>query len=194
MVRVYEIELAFKVPNDQGRLLDLRSKVFDIIYAVEEFNYTDFKDSKKIYLANIDKRTISLLLYIDKLTGTKAVTARDISVFSKRLYHDKNWSIFTKENAKLFTTIKFEERFSYYYEEKFKEDRFYSQEVLELTKLYPDDNLNIPIFNSHILSDKDLLIWIEKLIATQELGSEFQIEKTKKAIYQLKEIIKSYLS
>jgi len=190
MIKLYEIELCFKVPNDQGRLLDLRSKVFDILYAVEEFNCTEFKDYKKIFLKNILRKRIQLLLYIDKHNGSNQVTARDISVFSKRLYHDKNWSIFTKENAKLFVTLKFEECLNTT-NYKFDGITFFSQEIIDIKKKYPQNNSNIDIFNSHILSDRDLLTWTEMLISMQEVGSEFEIERKKKIIYQLKEIIKN---
>lgn len=186
---MYNINLTFKVPNDNGRLLDFRQKVYDIIYAVEEFNYTVFPNTKKLYLNEIEKKVIKLILFIEK---KGKVTARDISVFSKRLYHDKNWIVFTKETAKLFTAKLEKVRPGLAYM-KFDESNFISDEVISLTQNYPKDLSNKTIFYNHILSDEDLKNWIEKLIKTQNQGNEFQVEKKKRVIYQLKEIIKNYL-
>ena len=195
MFDIYDVELVLKVPNNQGKLLDFRTRILDIIYAVEEFNYSNFSIKKKLYLKNVERKVIQLYLYIDKKSD---VTARDISAFSKRLYHDKNWSIFTRETSKLFTTLKLERinlNINSKYSNvrlKFDDENFISKDVLKIKEKYSNiDNSNIDIFNNHELSDDDLMYWIKKIIQTQNQGGPMEVERKKKIIYELKEIIKN---
>lgn len=185
MKKIFKVIFTFKVPNSAGNALDFRTKVNDIKYAVESFN--ENFDFKKIKLVDVRQQELELLLSIDVENQSVLVNAKSLSAFSKRLYHDRGWSIYSSENAKLFTASSFQEVTSEYLQhyEKFPVIPEELQESIhpELTK---DINAQ--------MNDSDAIKALEALISIQNIGSEEVKASRKKGVVEIKRVLLSLLS
>lgn len=184
MKKIFKVIFKFKVPSTTGRSLDFRTKVADIKYAVEEFN-TSF-DFKEVKLISIRQQEIELLSMINVKDESVQVTAKYLSVFSKRLYHDRSWSIFSRENAKLFTASSFNDVTNKYLD------------IYEKIPVIPEDLQKSvhPELSKDIneqMDDASLIKALEALINIQDVGEEEIKLNRKKGIIEIKRILLSLL-
>lgn len=107
VVKICNAILVLKVPNEEGRKLDFRTKIDDIEVAALNTN-NNFKGNKVIKIIDIQEKKIIIKIKTN-LPKEKTITTRDLSYFSKQLYHYKNWKEYTRELTKLFTSETFEE-------------------------------------------------------------------------------------
>lgn len=153
MFKIYTLSLVFKTPNEDGRLLDFRSKKDDIIYAIKSFN-NQYAKNRLLKLCDIQKQSILLLLSIDINSYSGKIIARALSYFSKRLHRDKNWKQYSREDTKLFTASEFNNS-AEVYENTFEEIPEIDERITNLiidsenTPIIIDENINI--------SDEDVL-------------------------------------
>ena len=103
----YKTILTLKVPNMEGQNLDFTTKKSEIQKAQDSFNQKFAGWRKRIIITKIEKDRIELALIME--CEKENVTAREIGYFSKCLYHNENWSQYSSEDTKLFTSILFEE-------------------------------------------------------------------------------------
>ncbi|MBV4425278.1 hypothetical protein [Clostridium tyrobutyricum] len=174
-MNIFKISLSFKVPNEQGILLDFRTKKQDIAYGVLAFN-RQFKNKKTIKLLNINKNSLVLLLKINK---PGKITAREITYFSKRLHHDRNWQKYSRDNTKLFTASVFNE-----VTQQFINDFDKMPEVN--TDINQEDLSNVTDVK---LSDEDAINALKALINLQNIGSKEIIEKRKNLLLKIKNLL-----
>lgn len=185
MNKIFKVIFTFKVPSNAGSLLDFRTKIGDIKYAVEKFN-ANFS-FKQVKLVSVRQQEIELLFSINVENESVTVSAKDLSVFSKRLYHDRTWSIYSRESAKLFTASTFEE---------VADELLQSYQQIpvipdELQKsLHPELSKDI---NDQI-SDVAAVKAFESLINIQDIGDEDTRNDRKKGIVEIKRVLLSLLS
>lgn len=184
MKKVFDIIFKFKVPSSAGNSLDFRTKISDIKYAVEQFN-NNF-NFKEIKLIDIRRQEIELLFIINAKNDSVQITAKDLSVLSKRLYHDRGWSIYSRENAKLFTASSFKEVTEKYL------NIYEKMPVIpeELQKsVHPQLSKDI----NEQMDDSSSIKAFEALINIQNVGDEETKLRRKKGIIEIKSILLSLL-
>lgn len=178
-MKIYKILLCFKVPNEKGALLDFRTKRQDIIYGVLAFN-RQFRGEKVIKLINVYDSSIELLLKINKLCE---VTAREITYFSKRLHHDRDWKSYSRDETKLFTATQFNEVTREFI------DSFDSLPEISSDSTEKVINSSNAINHNMNLSDEDAINALKALINLQNIGSKETIEKRKDILVKIKNLL-----
>lgn len=178
MYKIYKSELNFKTPNENGLLLDFRKMRQDIVYALIAFN-KQFKGQKTIKLISINEKTISLLLKIEKLGN---FSARELTYFSKRLHHDRNWKVYSRDATKLFTSSVFQDVTNDYIEQ--------FDIMPEINDETPKLTSDVPLeYDSITLSDEDALKALDALIKLQDIGSHETISLRKETLKSIKELL-----
>lgn len=109
VMRIFKAILSLKTPSDEGRELDFNSKKKDIIEAAEAFNIKYERWNKRIFVTEIEKFKISILLIKEVIDDKEVISPLEIGMFSKFLYHNKGWEKYSRETSKLFTSILFRE-------------------------------------------------------------------------------------
>lgn len=105
--KIYKTVLTLKVPNTEGQNLDFTTKISEIKRAEDSFNQKFAGWRKRIIITKIEKDRIELALIME--CEKENITAREIGYFSKFLYHNENWSQYSSEDTKLFSSKLFEE-------------------------------------------------------------------------------------
>jgi len=185
MKKICRVVFGFKVPSAVGSSLDFRTKLDDVNYAFTQFNRR-FEDFKQVKLLAVRNQELEFLLAIEVEDEDVIPNARDLSALSKRLYHDRSWRIYSRENAKLFTATVFEDVTEEYAE------RFDNLPDIpkDLTKTVADVSRDI---NSQ-MSDQQALEAFEALLKIQNIGDENKRSTRKKSILEIKSILLSTLS
>ncbi len=105
--KLYNITLKLKTPSDQGNVIDFTVKQSDILEAVRVFNEKFREWDKRIVIYMIAKKSIHLLLAMEKEKGPENTSARDIRFFAAYLNSVKNWHVFSRNNTNLFESVNF---------------------------------------------------------------------------------------
>lgn len=163
ILKIYSVELKFKVPNFTGMNLNFQTKVNDIIYAAQEFN--ENFDFKSIKITSVEEKSIKMLFQINLANENVDVNARDLTVFSKRLYHEREWHIYSREESKLFTAIKFED-ITDEMEKDYDSIPEFPETIFHNIKLSIDENIN------EKMTDEKALIVFQSLLGVQDIGKE----------------------
>lgn len=180
MRTLYYVELVLKVPSEEGRKADFRTKTSDIITAVTKFNQK--YDFKKIKIREVESQKIILFFAIDLNSYDVPVSARDLSFFSKRLYHDFNWKIFSREGAKLFTAA----AFTYVEEEEHLRSFDQAPAVPDSIKDLKVDEESLEDDVHDLITDEEALKLFEVLLSIQDIGDDLSIQARKKYIGDIK--------
>ncbi|SDI57386.1 hypothetical protein [Desulfosporosinus hippei] len=186
MQKICRVVLVLKVPSAAGSSLDFRTKLEDINYAITQFNKR-FEGFKQVKLLAVKNQELEFLLSIEVEDKSVIPNARDLSAFSKRLYHDRSWSIYSRENAKLFTATVFED---------------VTEEYAEHFENLPDipKNLTKTVANdvsrdiNTQMNDQQAIEAFEALLKIQNIGDENKRSTRKKSIIEIKSILLSTLS
>lgn len=173
-MKIYKILLCLKVPNEKGVMLDFRTKSQDITYGILAFN-KQFKGEKIIKLLRINEGSIELLLKIKKFCE---VTAREITYFSKRLHHDRNWKSYSRDETKLFTAKQFIEVTSEFINE--------FDNIQEINDYNAEKNIE---GNDVRLSDEDAINALKALINLQNIGTIEVVERRKEVLIKIKKLL-----
>lgn len=108
MVRkLYDITLKLKTPSDKGSAADFTEKLGDILEAVNVFNEKFRTWDKRIVIYMVAKKSIHLLLAMEKEKVTESTSARDIRVFATYLNSVKNWNVLSRNSTNLFESVNF---------------------------------------------------------------------------------------
>lgn len=184
--KIFSVEVILSYPNEEGLKLDFRTKALDIFYAVEQFN-ANFPGFKSIKLQDIKKDTIKFLFDIEVVSEDVIVNARDITVFSKRLFHDRGWSKYSAKDTKLFTGNEFEDVTEQYISNYDKIEAIPSNLLLKISH-----ELNIEI--NEKLDDAQAVKALQALISIQDIGSNEIKSFRKDSLVEIKRILLETLS
>lgn len=184
--KIYRVVFVFKVPSSAGTSLDFRTKLEDISYAVTQFN-RKFEDHKQIKFLDVRHHQLEFLLSIEVENQDVKVNARDLSAFSKRLYHDRSWKFYSGETFKLFTASVFED-VTMEYAEAFEN----LPEIPEYLAKKVTSNVSADI--NSLMNDQMALEAFESLLKIQNIGTEALRSTRKKRIFEIKSILHSTLS
>jgi hypothetical protein len=180
------VVFVFKVPSPAGSSLDFRTKLDDINYAVTQFN-RKFEEYKKIKFLDVRNHELEFLLSIEVEDQDVQANARDLSAFSKRLYHDRSWQIYSRETSKLFTASVFED-VTMEYSEKFENLPDIPDELDKKVSFNVSRDIN------SLMNDQQALEAFEALLKIQNIGEEALKSTRKKRILEIKSILLSTLS
>lgn len=208
----FYFDLKLKSPSDLALTEGLENNTEDTYEAAEFFN-NRFQGIKKVTILEVQGIALRLMLVYERSTPDK-ITAKELTVFSRYLYNERNWDRFTKEDNKLFipskiTSMEWHEAQSAVegeFENNADEDKinrwpslwpdwaqydFYTDGIDERSNAMvscEDDDADI-LTSEVSLSDQQLITVLNSILATQNLGSSESIERKKKTIQQIKKLI-----
>lgn len=102
---IFDMTLKLITPSEKGKLLDFTTKQDDILEAVCSFNEKFRTWSKRIIVYMISKKSIHLLLFMEKEKGHDQITAREIRYFTTYLNNKKQWNEYSRNSSKLFESV-----------------------------------------------------------------------------------------
>jgi hypothetical protein len=178
--QIFRIELVLKSPNDLGVALNFTEKKHDIYEAIHVFNDYYKKQNLKstntrsLQLEEIYVKSIVLLLSISS-DEVDEVNGRTIQYFSRYLYHQRNWGVYTRFENKLFRTKNEIQPIKMSPEEFQKKEH----ELLNL-----DD----------IMTDEEMVDALRGLLLSKKFGDETGITKKRKIIYEIKRLLNEAFS
>lgn len=105
---IYDVTLKLITPSKEGDRTDFTNKESDILDAVYYFNEKFRMWNKRIIIYMISKKSIHLLLIMEKEKETDHVTAREIRFFTMYLNNEKEWNQYSRNSSKLFESVNFE--------------------------------------------------------------------------------------
>jgi|GEM_PF-3024666 len=210
-------DLTLKAPSETALIDGLDNFAEDTYEAAEFFN-SRFQGIKKITILGVKGIILSLMLVYEKNTPDK-VTAKELTVFSRHLYHELKWDRFTKEANKLFipariipmnwweayTTVSMDYGRDYGPDSEDPEHELY----FRWPSLWPDwaqhdfttevdeaSNVTVSfeedddlLSSEESLTDEQLIAVLNSILATQNLGSKEVTEAKKSTIHQIKKLI-----
>ncbi|MBU9713204.1 hypothetical protein [Evansella tamaricis] len=108
----YHVCMELKTPNDEGKKFNFTSPkaTRDIVYAIKSFN-KHFKPDRQIQLFEITPQNEIIFYFrirVPNNTDANQINARQFSYLSKRLYHDKEWAMYTRTESTLLTATMFD--------------------------------------------------------------------------------------
>lgn len=203
MIRdIYRVVLKLKTPSDEGRQLDFQTQKPNILEAVSAFNEKFRVWSKRIVIIDIEKKSIALLLFIEK--DKKQITTRELRSFTAHLNHEFGWEKYSREKSKLFAGTSFNE---VSHEEaviilKNKVKDFIREDqdeeinkILNLIEEVATNSLanmsNIGMSYDQELNDEQAIKVLEYLLKTRNLGKNYV--KKQETISQIKKMLIEWL-
>jgi len=178
MIRnIYDVTLKFITPSQMGDRIDFTEKEKDILEAVYYFNEKFRMWNKRIIIYMVSKKSIHLLLVMEKEKETDHISAREIRFFTMYLNNEKEWNQYSRNSSKLFESVNFE-----------RIDLETAQQQVgaidEATKLYDSQLEEIEYVKYYerevggessdsadvLVTDEDLLATVQYLVQTKERG------------------------
>jgi hypothetical protein len=168
----YEVKLELRFPSEKAKEFDFSSRIHEIFEAVNAFNsyYADRTPPMEMKLIYVGRDMIHLYY-----STHEQPSGRDLSVFSKRLYHEFNWRIYSRIATKLFKLTLGPEQIT--------ENEFESA-IVCLPSSSPQQEIE-----TITLTDDEAIQAFQALISTQTLGIQTSRDKKQKAIHKIKEIL-----
>lgn len=195
-MNVIKVVLKVKSPFSGADELVFQDKEDEIFEAVDIFN-DKFRDwSKRIVVTQLNKRSMHLLMVMEKSMVAANLSVREIRSFIQYLRNDKGWHAYTREKNKMFETVEFY---------KLGKDELISilDKVKSTPTLYRAQKQDIDFMNEvetiKIMSDalmdnmedQDMMTVLDYLIKTKDKGHK-AAEKTED-IAKLKLILSKWL-
>ncbi len=108
-MKIFKVIVTLKTPSEEGLKADFRRKAKDVFEAAAFFNNKFARWNKRIFVSNIEPNKISMLLIKEVIDDDTVISPLEIGIFSRFLYHNKKWSVYSRETSKLFASIMFKE-------------------------------------------------------------------------------------
>ncbi|CAM3996260.1 hypothetical protein COLU111180_18560 [Cohnella lubricantis] len=188
--------LKLKNPSEEAKGTPLSAFKEQVLEATEEFNKT-FKGIKSLIFLGVTEGTIDVLLVFFHPIASK-VTAKELTVFSRYLYHDKGWGRFSKEEGKLFILAQPVKEFDYtdadyaLSEYEVDRDRYpffpdYGPDLEDDEAVNEQDDSEAE--DSEELADEAMAPILQYILTTQNMGPLRVREEKQRAIRQIKKIL-----
>ena len=105
---IYDVALKLITPSKAGESIDFTEKEKDILEAVYYFNEKFRMWNKRVIIHQVSKKSIHLLLVMEKDKEPDHITAREIRFFTMYLNNEKAWNRYSRNPSKLFESVNFE--------------------------------------------------------------------------------------
>jgi hypothetical protein len=199
---IYDMTLKLITPSEKGKELDFSTKQDDILEAVCFFNDKFRTWSKRIIVYLISKKSIHLLLFMEKEKGQDQITARDIRFFTTYLNNQKQWNEYSRNTSKLFESVGLSrcsldtakrqierlDRESLVYRAQIEEIEFFKKECHRSDdREYKDSQTE----GAEDITDDDIITIVNYLVNTKKKGEYFN-EKNE-TLSQIKVLLKKWL-
>lgn len=167
------------------REVDFRNQTDDLSAAERSFNmyYENGTRPMIMKVAEVNKDSIEVLLLLSYYHTKQTASGRDLSYFSKRLYHDYEWHRYSSIQGKLFKTDNVTE----ITEDEFRQAPFLSGEPSEAHDVSVDTEAGDS--DNMLPTDKQTLVALQSLMDTQGIGTPASQKKKREAIFRIKQII-----
>lgn len=172
--KIFSVQIKLRTPNELGTYLSFVEKTSDIVSVVKKFN--ENFDFKKMKMISIEKQSIKFLLYILVASDDVPVTFRDLSYFSKRLYHDFEWKQYSRQQSSLFTASIFTDVTEKYLPNFSKIPDFPEKIMKNTSPVISNNALAGPSFMAAFESRTDLKKYKENALLLFALQIKFNIE------------------
>lgn len=191
--------MKIKSPSKDAVDLDLNSLSDEILEAVLNFN-DKFRDwDKRLIVNQIAKRSIHLLLIMEKEKVQENLSAREIRSFTSYLRTNKGWFKYTRDPNKMFTSVDFIAVGKREAEELLNKAisnehliAAQEQDILFMKQQLERGAAEVELFENGLdLSDEDAMTVMEYLLKTQDKGS--RSEKKIDDVLRIKTILKKWL-
>lgn len=196
MVRdIYDVTLKLKTPSDQGNSIDFTEKLGDLMDAVNVFNEKFRIWDKRIVIYMISKKSIHLLLAMEKEKLNETISARDIRFFTMYLNNKKNWHVFSRNTSNLFESVNFS-----------RVDQETARDIVEWiapgSEMYRAQLEDIGVFTNMLpgamtmtdgsdVSDEEALAVIQYLMKTKDKGLRSHDKKA--TLAQINKLIQKWM-
>lgn len=174
---IYDVTLKLITPSKTGDRIDFTKKEKDILEAVYYFNDKFRMWDKRIIIHMVSKKSIHLLLIMEKEKAPDHVTAREIRFFTMYLNKEKEWNQYSRNTSKLFEGANFEEVDLEVAQQLINEIDEASalfdvqHEEIEFLKNYNPRMMGEPAENSEgYISDEDVIAVVTYLVRTKNKG------------------------
>jgi hypothetical protein len=199
---IYDMTLKLITPSEKGKQLDFTTKQDDILEAVCFFNEKFRTWSKRIIVYLISKKSIHLLLFMEKEKGQDQITARDIRFITTYLNNQKQWNEYSRNTSKLFESVGLSpcslntakaqierlDRESALYGAQIEEIEFFKKECHRSDdREYKDSQKE----GAEDITDDDIITIVNYLVNTKKKGEYFN-EKNE-TLSQIKVLLKKWL-
>lgn len=199
----YDIFLKLKSPSDLIEKFQTSEFKDDLKEAQCAFN-KHFHGKKSIEVCFDEHSTIHVILIMIKPVE-RNITAKELTYFSRYLYQEKDWAIYSNEDNKLFITAKPIKQI-----EKSDVEIYFAEMDLDVTTRYwfspdnepddlgeeeeDDDTLEISEISTDVsLSDSQLMKSVEFLIETKNHGNFKSKNNKRETLEKIHEAIIKYL-
>jgi hypothetical protein len=198
-LKIIKIVLKIKSPSTEAADLDFNSLSDEILEASLNFN-DKFRDwSKRLIVNQIAKRSIHMLLIMEKEKNQENLSAREIRSFTSYLRTNKGWFKYTKDPNKMFAGVDFIAVAKREAEELLNkaisnEHLFVSQEqdILFMQQQLERGAAEVELSEyGQDLNDEDAMVVMEYLLKTQDKGS--RADKKLDDVMRIKTILKKWL-
>lgn len=108
-MKIFKVIVALKTPSEEGLKADFRRRSKDVAEAAAFFNDKFARWNKRIFITEIAQSKISMLLIKEVVDDRTVISPLEFGTFSRFLYHNRNWSRFSRETSKLFASVMFRE-------------------------------------------------------------------------------------
>jgi hypothetical protein len=108
-MKIFKVIVALKTPSPEGMKADFRGRSKDIFDAADFFNNKFARWNKRLFITGIDNNKIDMLLIKEVIDDKTIISPLEIGVFSRFLYHNRQWQLYSCETSKLFKSIMFKE-------------------------------------------------------------------------------------
>lgn len=198
-MKIIKIVLKIKSPSEEATDLDLNSLSDEILEAVLNFN-DKFRDwDKRLIVNQIAKRSIHMLLIMEKKKVQENLSAREIRSFTSYLRTNKGWFKYTRDPNKMFTGVDFIAVGKREAEELLNkaisnEHLFTAQEqdILFMQQQFERGSAEVELYENGLdLNDEDAMIVMEYLLKTQDKGSRAEMKLDD--VLRIKTILKKWL-
>lgn len=197
-MELIKIALKIKSPSEEAQEFGFGAKADDIMEAVNDFNekYRDW--SKRIIIVNLAKKSMHLLLIMEKVNIAQNISVREIRYFISYLRNKKNWKAYTRELNKMFETVEFtkvnvDEAMTFYQKVK-NNPSLYEPQIEDV-----DFMTELPSIKGRLhseatateMDDEDIITVIEYLLKTKDKGG--RAESKQADINEIKMILNKWL-
>lgn len=199
MIRnIYDVTLKLITPSVEGNKIDFSNKEEDILEAVYFFNEKFRAWNKRIVIYMISKKSIHLLLVMEKEKQSEHITARDIRFFTTYLNNQKEWFNYSRNSSKLFESVNFSlidaEIARELLESIVPESGIHNQQFEDINFLnnIKPKVVNVASENKDVnISDEDILAIINYLLKTKNKGQRHD-EKVN-TLSQIKNLLEKWM-
>lgn len=166
----------------KGVDINFINRISDIEFAVHQYN--QYYQTRELKVVDVNPTSLITIVRIENEDVTD-YSARLVSVFSKRLYHNRGWSVFTSREGNLFEADV--EKLEHY-----TQDEWNNLLSIPLV-LQKVGETHTGVIERPIMSDGEMMQALDAIIKIQDIGSPENIVDRQNALVEIKRIVSNLI-